>query len=256
MGKSNTVTVTVTEKVLFDTNLTIDLDRAVGAPGTVNISGVLYIAGEGVYLAGKTVRLYVNGVYKLSKVTGTLTGSYVFSYPVSAEIYSFHTRFAGDADFNPDNSPTVTGAYSKIDTSFYGLDVNPLAGATPLAITLIAQLRGDDTGLGLSGKSVEIHRNLNGGSFTKITTKVTANTSGGPGFIIFNETLTTIGEYGYYLYFAGDSKYEGCEISDGSVVLDGEPPNGEEPPNGDDNGVTVAGGLGVALLLLLVVSQE
>jgi len=141
-------------------------------------------------------------------------------------------------------SETVTVTVTKVGTSFYGLDVNPLAGQAPLAVTIITQLRRDDTGLGVSGKTVNLYRN---GAAIKSTT--TVSTSGGPGFCVFQDTLTATGEHQYYVYFAGDSEFEGCEASDGSTVIDGEPPNGEKPP------VTGAG-LGLLLLALLVVSQE
>jgi len=138
-------------------------------------------------------------------------------------------------------SNTVTVTVTKIGTSFYGLDVNPLYGAPPLAVTILVQLRGDDTGMGLNGKSVDLYRDD-----SKIKSTTTAATSGGPGFAIFNDTLSTPGDHSYYVYFAGDNTYEGCELSDGSTVVgDGEPP---EPP--------IGAGLGLLLLALLVMTQE
>ncbi len=252
MGRSNTITVTVTERTKFDTNLTIELNRTSGSPGTVVLSGVLSAPSEGIYLAGKIVKLYVNGVYKQSKVTGSLTGSYVFSYPVGVGDYRFQTNFEGDADFNLDYSYNVFGTYALIDTSFYGFDINPMAASAPVTLTIMAQLRRDDTGLGLSGKSVELWRNKDGGSFTKIKTTTTKSTSGGPGFALFNDTLTVIGEYGYYPYIAGDSQLVRCEVAYCSAALEAE-----KRRTGDDLPVPGATGFGLAMLQCpTLVSQE
>lgn len=248
MGKSRTVTVSVTKT---GSELTIGLDRYEGTPGNVKIIGSLFKAGTINILRGKLITLMVKGVDVKTATTDT-SGRYHFDYTVTAGRFSFQTKFLGDVSYGPDYSPVVIGEYGKRLTGFYELNINPLAGASPLSITLITQLRRDDTSLGLNGKSVEIHRNLDGGSFTRIATKTTVSTSGGPGFIIFNDVLTGVGTYGYYLYFAGDTEYEGCEITDGATVLDGEPPNGDGlPPDGEPSGI------GVALLIgLLLVTQE
>lgn len=252
MGKSRTVTVTVTKT---GSELTIGLDRYEGTPGNVKIIGSLFQGDTINVLRGKLITLMVKGVDVKTATTDT-SGRYHFDYTVTDGRFSFQTKFLGDVSYGQDYSPVVIGEYGKRLTGFYELNINPSAGASPLAITLITQLRRDDTSLGINGKTVEIHRSLDGGAFTKVATKVSASTSGGPGFIIYNDVLTGVGTYGYYLYFAGDTEYEGCEITDGTTVLDGELPDGDDngdglPPDGEPSGI------GVALLIgLLLVTQE
>ncbi len=230
------------------TSVSLLLSRSSGFPGSVSLSGKLFKGTTAAIIPYKTIDLLVNGA-KVKSATTNSSGLYNFSYTVASGYYTFQTRFNGDGLYTASWSPVRTGTYGKVGTSWYGLNINPLAGGGPLAVTIVAQLRRDDQGTGLNSKSVKLYRNKNGGSFTAIQTKNTVSTSGGPGFALFNDTLTTIGEYGYYLFFAGDSQFEGCEVSDGSIVLEG---NGEEPPNGDG----VAGGVGILLLALLVLSQE
>lgn len=244
MGRSNTIIVSVIETA---TEVTIGLDRSSGFPGAVMVLGSLFKAGTINILAGKSIDLLVNGAKVASTVTNS-SGRYSFNYTAASGHYSFQARFNGDGLYTADWSPVVTGDYAKVSTSFYGLDISPLVSGGPVTVSIMSQLRRDDTGLGLNAKSVSLYRNKNGGSFTKIATKTTASTSGGPGFTIFSDTLSVIGEYGYYVYFAGDAQFEGCEFADGSTVIDGIPP--VEPP------MVGISGLGLILLAALVVSNE
>ncbi len=239
MGKSRVVTVSVSKT---PTEVTIGLDRYDGTPGTINVFGSLFEAGTTIVLRGKTIQLLVAGSL-MSSTTTDSSGRYKFTFVVGAQRYSFQAKFPGDASYAPDWSPLKIGDYGKIGTSLT-IDVNPTAGGAPLAITIIGMLRRDDTGGGLPGKTVELWRNN-----IKIKSMTTKTTSPGQGSYLFKDTLSTQGTFSYYVYFTGDTKYEGCEASDGSTVLDGVPPD-EEPP------VVKGLGAGVLLLALLVLSQE
>ncbi len=84
------------------------------------------------------------------------------------------------------------------------------------------------------------------------TTKTTSVPLPPIGAYLFKDTISGEGSYDYHVYFSGDSKFEGCDIGDGSTVLrDEAPPNGEAPPVAD-----AAAGLGIALLALLLVSDQ
>jgi len=239
MGKSRVVTVSVTKT---PTEVTIGLDRYDGTPGTVNVLGALYEKGTSKVLSGKSIQILIGGAPAATVTTGT-DGRYRYTFVASAGRYSFQAKFPGDASYAPDWSPLVIGEYGKIGTDLT-IDVNPLAGSAPLSTTILGILTRDDTGGGLPGKTVELWRNN-----VKIKSMITKTTSPGQGAYEFHDTLSTQGEHSYYVYFTGDSKYEGCEASDGSLVIDGVPPE-EEPP-------TAAAGLGLALLLgLILVSEE
>jgi len=237
MGKSRTVTVTVTKT---GTELTIGLDRYEGTPGVINVLGSLYKAGTINILRGKTIQLFVAGS-PLATTTTDLNGRYRFTFSVGAERYSFQAKFPGDASYASSSSPLVIGDYGKIGTSLT-IDVNPIAGGAPLAVTIFGLLSRTDTGGPLPGKTVELWRD---GS--KINTQVTKTTSPGQGAYEFHDTISTEGDHSYYVYFTGDIQFEGCEAGDGATVVDGIPPD-EEPP--------VGAGLGVLLLALMVLSQE
>jgi len=115
-------------------------------------------------------------------------------------------------------------------------------------VTILGLLSRDDTGGGIPGKTVELWRNN-----VKIKT-TTTRTVGVPlppiGAYLFHDTISVDAEY--YVYFTGDTTYEGCEASDGSTVLEGEPPNGEPPEPPPEAGL----GAGAILLALWVLSQE
>jgi len=236
MGKSRTVTVTVSRT---STELTIGLDRYDGTPGVINVLGSLYVAGTTNVLRGKTIQLLVAGS-PLATTTTDLSGRYKFTFSVSAQRYSFQAKFAGDASYEADWSPVVVGEYGKIGTDLT-IDVNPMFGDAPLAVAITGRLSRDDTGGGLGGKLIELHRNG-----VKIKT-ATTKTSTPLGIYQFNDTISANADY--YVYFSGDTQFEGCEASDGAAVPDGEPPD-EEPP--EDKGL----GAGAVLLALLVLSQE
>lgn len=238
MGKSRVVKVSVTKT---PTEVTIGLDRYDGPPGVINVYGALYKAGTINVLRGKTIELLIAGARAFTTTTDT-SGRYKFTFSVSAERYMFNARFPGDASYALDWSPFVIGEYGKIDTSLT-IDVNPLAGGAPLAVTILGMLRRTDTSAPLPGKTVELWRND-----VKIKSMITKTTSPGQGAYEFHDTISADAEY--YVYFTGDTKYEGCEASDGAMVLDGEPPNGEPPEK--PTGL----GAGALLLALLVLSQE
>jgi len=238
MGKSRTVSVTVSPK---SAELTIGLDRAGGLPGVVKFYGSLFQAGTIILIRGATVELWVNGVKVKTTTTGIL-GRYHFDYTVGAGIYDFFSRFPGNDTYLPDDSPRLQGVYSKIPASL-SIDVNPTFGAPPLAVTILGRLSRDDTTAGLPGKTAELYRNG-----VKIKSMTTKTTSPGQGSYEFHDTISTKGDYEYYVYFAGDAQFEGCEAHDGATA-DGEPPDDEEP--------TPAGlGAGALILALLVLSQE
>jgi len=239
MGKSRVVTVSVTKT---PTEVTIGLDKYDGTPGVINVFGALFEAGTTKVLRGKTVQILIGGSLGATVTTGT-DGRYRYTFVASTGRYSFQAKFPGDASYAPDWSPLVIGEYGKIGTDLT-IDVNPLAGGAPLAITILGILLSDETGGGLPGKTVELWRNN-----VKIKSMTTKTTSPGQGAYLFHDTLSTQGDHSYYVYFRGDSKYEGCEVSDGATVIDGVPPD-EEPP------VVEGLGAGVLLLALLVLSQE
>ena len=238
MGRSRTVTVTVTEVVAKDTEVTLGISRSSGVPGTITMTGKLFIAGTINVVPGKSIDILVNGSKVTSRTTAS-TGIYSYNLTVSSGSYTFQARFNGDADYNPDYSPVVTGTYAKIDTDLT-MDVNPTYGEEPLAVTITGRLFRPDTSLGLGGKTVELWRNN-----VKVKS-MTAKTSTPLGVYEFHESLGK-GEHNYYVYFRGDSTYEGCEIHDGSMVVEGEVPPDEEPP---------VVGVGPALLLLLLVMTQ
>lgn len=239
MGRSRTVTVSVIET---RTEVTIGLDRDSGFPGVVKMYGSLFVAGTINLIRYKTIELWVNGVKGPTTSTGS-EGRYHFDYTVGVGTYDFYARFPGDGLYLADNSPTVTGTYAKVATDIT-IDVNPLAGGGPLAITILGRLSRTDTALGLGGKTVKLYRNKNGGSFTMIKS-MTTKTSAPLGIYEFHDSLTVLGDYGYYVEFAGDAHFEGCEAGDGSTVIDGVPP--DEVPVGYGP---------ILLLALLVMTQE
>ena len=236
MGKSRVVTVSVTKT---GTEVTIGLDRYDGTPGVINVLGALYKAGTTNVIPGKTIQLLIGGAPGASTTTDS-SGRYKFTFTVAPDRYSFQAKFAGDANYQADWSPLVIGEYGKIGTSLT-IDVNPMFGQAPLSVTITGRLSRDDTGGGLGGKIVELHRNG-----VKIKT-ATTKTSTPLGIYQFNDTISADADY--YVYFSGDPQFEGCEASDGAAVPDGEPPD-EEPP--EDKGL----GAGAVLLALLVLSQE
>jgi len=239
MGRSRTVTVTVTEVVAKDTEVTLGISRSSGVPGTILITGKLFIATTINVVPGKSIDILVNGAKVISKITAS-TGIYSYNYTVGSGSYTFQARFNGDADYNPDYSPVVTGTYAKIDTDVT-MDVNPTYGEEPLKVTTSGRLFRPDTSVGLGGKSVELWRNN-----VKVKTMTTKTTTPGLGAYTFTETLGK-GEHNYYVYFAGDGTYEGCEIHDGSMVVEGVPDD-EEPP--------VVGAGPILLILLFLATQE
>ena len=240
MGSSRTVRVVVSPK---SADLTISLNPADGPPGTVKIEGMLT---EGYTpIEQRTIELWVNGLKKTTTKTSSLAGrrgEYWFDYTVGVGSYDFYTRFPGDATYMAVDSDLRQGTYSKIGTDLT-IDVNPMYGRPPLAVTIMGQLTDDDTGWGLNGKSIKLYRNE-----ALIKSYTTVSTPGGAGFYVFHDTLSAAGGYDYRTHFAGDSKYEGCEVSDGAIVTNGEPPNGEPP-------VDAGAGLGILLLALLVMSE-
>jgi len=238
MGKSKTVKVIVSPK---SAELTIGLDRTKGLPGIVKIYGALYAAGTINVIRGATIELWVNGLKKATATTDT-SGRYRFNYTVASGEYDFFTKFTGNSTYFPDDSPFVHGFYSKVLTSL-SIDVNPLFGAPPLAIKIIGRLSRVDTGVGLGGKTAELYRNG-----VKLKSMTTKTTSPGQGSYEFHDTIATAGGFEYYVYFRGDSLFEGCEAHEGADA-DGEIPDDEEP--------TPAGlGAGALLLALLVLTQE
>lgn len=238
MGKSRVVRVVVSPK---SAELTIGLSRADGVPGVIRVYGSLFEAGTINLIRGATIELWVNGL-KRATTTTTIDGRYTFNYTVGVGSYEFWTKFIGDDIHFPDTSPFLQGIYAKIETVL-SIDVNPLFGAPPLAVTIQGSLRRDDTSLGLGGKTVDLYRDD-----VKIKSMVTKTTQ--PlGVYVFHDTLSAAGGHEYYVYFAGDTQFEGCEVGDGAVVS-GEPPPDEEPP--PEAGL----GAGVLLLALLVLSQE
>ncbi|GAG95892.1 unnamed protein product [marine sediment metagenome] len=169
MGKSRTVSVTVTKT---RTEVTIGLDKYDGTPGTINVLGALYEAGTIKVLRGKPVQILIGGAPAATVTTDT-NGRYRYTFVASAQRYSFQAKFAGDATYAPDYSPVVIGEYGKIGTTLT-IDVNPIAGGSPLAVTILGMLIRDDTGGGLPGKTASLYRNN-----TKIKSMTTKKTSPG-----------------------------------------------------------------------------
>jgi len=236
MGKSRTVTVTV---IKAGAELTIGLDRVSGFPGTIQILGSLYEAGTINVIRSATVELYINGLKVATTTTSSSNGGrYSFSHAFGVGVYDVFTVFPGNETYLMDQSDLVRPEYAKVDTDLT-IDVNPLAGAPPLAVTITGRLSRSDTTVGLGGKTVELWRNG-----VKIKT-ATTKTSTPLGIYTFSDTISA--QANYYVYFAGDSQFEGCEAGDGSTVVDGDE-NGEPP---------VVADWGPALVLaLLVLSQE
>lgn len=237
MGKSRVVRVVVSPK---SSELTIGLSRADGTPGSIMVYGSLFEAGTLNLIRGAIIELWVNGLQRATTTT-TIEGRYTFNYTVGVGSYEFWTKFNGDDTHFPDTSPFLQASYAKIET-ILTIDVNPLFGDPPLAVTILGLLSRGDTSLGLGGKTVDLYRNG-----VKIKSMKTRAISPGFGAYEFHDTLSAAGGYEYYVYFAGDTQFEGCEASDGAVVS-GVPPD-EEPP--------VVVGYGPLLLLaLLVMTQE
>lgn len=126
---------------------------------------------------------------------------------------------------------TISQCHATIDAYLYvepepkkpttlSIDVSPTSGAPPYTVTIIAVLT--SSGTRLQGKRIKLYKN---GSYK--TSKYTDY----EGRVQFTDTVTA--ESSYYVSFAGDSVYEGCDA-------------------GDDTGVTIGVGLGgVGLLVLL-----
>jgi len=241
MGKSRVVKVMVSMK---SSDLRITLSRVDGLPGSIKISGVLYDASLTKVITGARIELWIDGLHKASTTTSFL-GMYAFNYTFGDKTYDVYTHFPGNDTYFADSSPLVRPTFAKVGTNIT-IDVNPLFGAPPLAVTITGRLSRDDTTGGLGARVVELHRNG-----VKIKT-ATTKTSTPLGIYQFNDTLSAGGGYEYYVYFAGDALFEGCEASDGTTVSDGEPPDDEEPPTPPPTGI----GAGAVLLALLVLSQE
>jgi len=240
MGKSRTVTVTVSRK---SSVLRIDVNKVSGTPGTIKISGKLKGPGIIEPIASGNIELWVNGS-RSGKTTWTnILGDYSFNYVVESGSYTFQTKWYGNTTYDGDESPLVVGAYAKIDTDIT-IDVNPTFGAPPLAVTITGRLSRSDTTGGLGGLTVDLYKNN-----VKIKSMVT-KTSTPLGIYQFGDTVSAAADY--HVYFAGSTQFEGCEASDGATVPDGEPPDDEEPPTPPPTGI----GAGVVLLALLVLSQE
>lgn len=236
MGKSRVVKVTVSMK---SSDLRMTLSRVDGLPGTIKISGVLYDASLTSVIRGARIELYIDGIMKASTTTSFL-GMYAFNYKFGDKTYDVYTHFPGNDTYFADNSPLVRPTFAKVGTTVT-IDVNPTFGAPPLAVTITGRLSRDDTSGGLGGSTVDLYRND-----VKIKSMIT-KTSSPLGVYEFHDTISAISEY--YVYFAGNDQFEGCEASDGASVPDGVPPD-EEPP--EDKGL----GAGAILLALLVLSQE
>jgi len=238
MGKSRVVKVTVSLK---SSDLRMTLSRVSGLPGTIKISGTLQDAETYRVIIGARIELYVDGMMRASTTT-SLLGMYAFNYKFGDKTYDVYTHFPGNVTYFSDNSPLVRPTFAKVGTTVT-IDVNPLFGAPPLAVTITGRLSRDDTSGGLGMKTVELHRN--GVKIKTMTTK----TSTPLGVYEFHDTISVISEY--FVYFAGDDQFEGCEASDGAAVLDEVPPD-EEPPTPPPTGI----GAGALLLALLVLTQE
>ncbi len=239
MGKSRVVKVSISRK---SSELTLGIDRAGGVPGNVVLYGSLFEAGTINLIRNATVDLWVTGMKKATTTTG-IDGRYQFNYTVGAASYDFYTSFPGNTTYFPDDSPLVQGSYAKIGTDLT-IDVNPTYGAPPLAVTILGRLSRTDSSLGLGGKTVELWRND-----VKIKT-TTTKTSQPLGIYQFSDTISADADL--YVYFAGDSQFEGCEAL-ADVGVSGELPPDDEPPIEPP----VAGmGAGLLLLALLVMSQE
>ncbi len=139
MGKSRTVTVTVTKT---GTEVTIGLDKYDGTPGIIKVLGSLYEKGTINVLRGKTVQILIGGALGATVTTDT-NGRYRYTFVASTGRYSFQAKFPGDASYAPDYSPLVVGEYGKIGTSLT-IDVNPTAGRSPLSVTILGTLTRDD----------------------------------------------------------------------------------------------------------------
>lgn len=205
MVQSSTERVTVAK---LDSELTIEIDRVTGPPGDITITGKLYRAGSIVVIGQATIELYVNGGYVGSNVTNN-SGEYIFSATVEEGGYTIYTSWMGNETYNQDSSPPITANYGKIQAAI-SISVSPSSGAPPMTVTISGRLSAE--GVSLVDKIVDLYR-----EGVKIDSKTTISTDLGLDSFTFTDTINSSADY--YVKFAGDDQYKGCDEDEDLTLL-------------------------------------
>ena len=203
MVKSSQVGVTVTK---IATTLSIEVYPGSGPPSAQSITG--YLKAAGTPIAGKTINLWVNGVYK--KAVTTLTdGSYgFFGYVVAEGTYVFDTIFEGDATYSG-SAASKTCTFAKVQANIT-IAVSPTLGLAPLAVTVSGKLTRADTAAGVGARTIKAYR-IDPNAVEKYlgytSTSIDPGTLGNYAFV---DTIPSDGAWKYYTHFEGDDLFKGC----------------------------------------------
>lgn len=204
MVKSREVTVVAG---LIGTTLTIEVVECAGPPLPVQVAGYLKDV-DGNPLGGKNINLYRNGV--LYSATSTLgDGSYGFYLvPVGIGDYGFIAEFLGDVTYDAAYAGQ-TCTYAKVASSL-SIAVSPTSGFPPFDVDISGTLSRNDTGAGIGGRTIEAYRRDPTGyeEYLGWTDTEAGPTAGNYSFV---DTIPSEGDWVYYVQFAGDDYFIGCE---------------------------------------------
>jgi hypothetical protein len=212
------------------TSISINVSPTSGyVPFDIAVTGKL-IDSAGNPLIGKSVVLYMNGVYVDTRTTTVSPpGEYGFSVVISdAGTYQCQVVFGGDDVYAGCNSAIITvNAYApRIKTSL-SINVNPTSGTIPFTVSVSGKLV-DSAGVGLLNKTINVYSN---------GVLVTSGPTGAPdGSYLFYIDITVAGTYQFQTEFPGDATYEGCIEHNGALGI-------EVPPPPDWGKVLLVGGL-------------
>lgn len=188
------------------TTLSITVTPGSGPPSSQSITG--YLKAAGTPIAGKSIKLWVNGVYKQA-VTTYGDGSYgFFGYVVAESTYIFDTIFEGDEVYSG-SVASKTCTFAKVQANIT-IAVTPTSGLAPLAVTASGKLTRADTAAGLGARTVKAHRTNPAGTKEYLGYTTTSIDPGTLGNYAFLDTIPSDGAWKYETEFEGDALFKGC----------------------------------------------
>jgi hypothetical protein len=200
MGRSNTVTITVTPAIK-STRLTLVASKtSAPVPAVITFTATL-VDSEGYPVVGRNIDFYANGTLVWTVTTDSNGNASVDLGYGNVGTYSVYASFAGDANYGPSTSNTVTVTITKAPTTL-ALRVSKSEIVQGESVDLIATLVNAAYNIPVIGATVKFY--TADGRF--VDSKVTDEN----GVAKTTLTIGVVGTYSYYAVFEGDENHEGC----------------------------------------------